>query len=92
MPIELDPEQVAIGQSADTMERIALRLIGRVTLTGYTSHYHGPGSPRPTLTICLRSASGPHSLCRMGAGTAGDHLTRPTALTDGATRALPMLR
>lgn len=45
MPIELDPEQVAIGQSADTMERIALRLIGRVTLTGYTSHYHGPGSP-----------------------------------------------
>lgn len=43
--IELQPEDVVIGQSADTMERIALRLIGRVTLTGYTSHYHGPDKP-----------------------------------------------
>lgn len=42
--IELEPEDVAIGQSGDTMERIALRLIGRVYPQGYTSHYHGPGN------------------------------------------------
>lgn len=32
--IELDPAHVAIGQSADSMERIALRLMGTPTPTG----------------------------------------------------------
>jgi hypothetical protein len=41
--IELDPEAVAIGQSAEPMERIALRLIGRVTNDAY--QMNGVGKP-----------------------------------------------
>jgi hypothetical protein len=40
---ELDPEKVAIGQSPDTMERIALRLIGRTTGDYY--QHNGVGQP-----------------------------------------------
>lgn len=53
--IELDPEAVAIGQSAETMERIALRLIGRVHNDAF--QMNGVGK-RPTYglpKVCERS-------------------------------------
>jgi hypothetical protein len=41
---ELDEIDVAVGRSAETMERRALALIAQVRNTGKKSHYHGPGN------------------------------------------------
>ena len=52
--IELDPEDVAIGQSGDDMLRVALRLIGRVHHDAFRMNGVGR-SPLSGWTACERS-------------------------------------
>jgi len=53
--IELDPEDVAIGQSGDDMLRIALRLIGRVHHDAYRMNGVGKKPTYGLDRVCERS-------------------------------------
>lgn len=43
--IELDPDDVRVGLSLESMERRALGIIAHVYHDGNQSHYHGPEHP-----------------------------------------------
>jgi hypothetical protein len=52
---ELNPEKVAIGQSSDTMERIALRLIGRTHPDYYQMNGVGKPATHGMEGVCERT-------------------------------------